>query len=432
MGGSSSVHDTYHLQKVKLGEGSFGVVWRAVHKRSGEAVAIKQLDKKVLPRRGVKRSDVDREMRIMSAMRHENIIKLFETFEDQDYIYMALEYCEGGDFGDKLLERGLDMHEPEVAFWLQQMLSAIAYMHTLQICHRDIKPDNFLVAESSRLKLADLGLAVECPAGRLLAEKCGTPAFMAPEQHALPSGSRGYGLLVDVWAAGICMYMLMFGGRHPFMNARGQMDLSSMMTGKMDWKVGNGFLGALGLGGCRMSDEARQLCQEMVTVDPGRRIGAERAAARVAASGHGSGSPSSGDGPAAQGGREQTASPNPAEVTMAVGPVPSGPKKWIEKMKSSVPMLSLPMRKKKEVIPACGAFWEFSVQTGFQAYQHECHDILEEQYRAFCAGSGPAVGTAVSLGRNIEVDFTSMQQCVRGSTGRTRTVRRREARRPGG
>lgn len=278
---SNDINKCYHLQKVKLGEGSFGVVWRAVHRNSGEVVAIKQLRKDRLKERRVSRSDVEREIDMMQKLDHENIIRLDAHFEDPDSIYLAVEYCDSGDFGDKVLERGSNMREPEVAFWVKQMLEAVAFMHTKRIVHRDIKPDNFLIAQGNRLKLADLGLATACPVGNLLSEKCGTPAFMAPEQHRLPWQSRGYGLEVDVWAAGVCMYTVMTGGKHPFVDVNKTLLEKRLLAGELEFHRDRfrqvGLVGGLNLGSSRMSSRARSLCHEMVDVDARKRITAEAA-----------------------------------------------------------------------------------------------------------------------------------------------------------
>jgi serine/threonine protein kinase len=271
------------LQKVKLGQGSFGTVWRAVDKHNDRVVAIKQLDKATMPKRQVTRKDIEREVELMKAVKHENITQLYDTFEDERSIFLALEYCDGGDFGDKVKERGMSLREEEAADWVAQICAAIAALHTKGICHRDIKPDNFMVAVST-LKLSDFGLACFLPRGKLLTDKCGTPAFMAPEQVNLPSKSRGYSFPCDMWAAGISMYMLMFGGRHPFLTANNQLDDRALCQGKMDFREAaqptGGFLDGL-LGGARgslrFSDKAREICSRMVQPDPARRITAEDA-----------------------------------------------------------------------------------------------------------------------------------------------------------
>jgi len=272
------VNSIYHLQKVKLGEGSFGVVWRAVHRETGSPAAVKQLTKAKMPSRNVSRDDVEREIQVWSMLRHENIVQLYDTFEDAGNVFMALEYCDGGDFGDKLVERGTKTTEVEFVHWTQQILAAVAYMHSRRVCHRDIKPENFLLTEDQTLKCADMGLAVRCPGnGRLLTTKCGTPSFMAPELHLMPQQSLGYDMKVDIWAAGVCMFLIMFHGKHPFFNTvTRRLDLRALLSGGAGVWPKTSRLGSLNLGGWSASTprisgvapEARGLCQRMLEVDP--------------------------------------------------------------------------------------------------------------------------------------------------------------------
>lgn len=287
---SGSVEKRYYLQKVKLGAGSFGTVWRAVDRKTNTIVAIKQMDKSRMTTRGVKKEDVERETNMMKACSHENVLGLYETFEDAKFIYLALEYCGDGDLSDKIRERALRLQEPQAAEWMRQICSAISALHTTGICHRDIKPENFMLA-GEELKLADFGLANFLPRGKMLTDKCGTPAFMSPEQHRLPKQSRGYGLPVDVWAAGISLYMLMTGGRHPFFDSRGQLDMKLLMQGSavMEFstapKQEQSWLGQLlefedtpqAAPDRRFSDAARELCKMMVQPNPSTRITAEGA-----------------------------------------------------------------------------------------------------------------------------------------------------------
>jgi len=275
MGGR--IEDKYFIQKVKLGQGSFGTVWRAVDLRTNNVVAVKQLDKAAMPRRGVRREDIEREITVMKAVQHDNITRLLDTVEDQRSIYLALEYCSGGDFGDKVKERGNQLTEPEAADWVLQIVSAIHALHSKGICHRDIKPDNFMVhGEADTLKLSDFGLALFLPRGKLLVDKCGTPAFMSPEQHKLPRHSRGYGYPCDMWAAGVSMYMLMLGGRHPFLNSSNQIDEKRLLGGTLNFSTGQGFFG-FGAEDTRFSPLAKQLCRRMVEPQPDKRLSSEAA-----------------------------------------------------------------------------------------------------------------------------------------------------------
>lgn len=265
-----TAQERYFLQKVKLGEGSFGTVWRAVDRQTSTTVAVKQLDKAVLPKRGVRRADIEREISVMQAVNHENVTKLYGSWEDAQSIFLALEYCNGGDFGDKVREKGMDLEEWVAAKWMYQIISAIWVLHCKNICHRDIKPDNFMVHDEV-LKLSDFGLAVHLPWGQRLTDKCGTPAFMSPEQHQLPQDSRGYSHACDVWAAGITMYMVMFAGKHPFLLNSHQLDQQSLLSGHLDFSVSSGFL-SFAMPKDRYSAVARTFCKQMVAPEAARRI----------------------------------------------------------------------------------------------------------------------------------------------------------------
>lgn len=271
------LEDRYHLQKVMLGQGSFGKVWRGVDKRSNEVVAIKQIGKASLRRWKVSQQSIEREIRMMSACHHENLLRFFDSFETQETIFLALEYCDGGDFGDKIVERAFFLEEAEAAEWMRQLCSAVAALHAKGICHRDIKPDNFMVANGTTLKLADFGLAVFATPNRLLKEKCGTPAFMPPEVHLMPDKSPGYWLPIDMWAAGCVFYMLMFGGRHPFLNARGELDRQVLVAGEVpDLLLPDTQPARLGQGSDPSATifgaEARTLCGRMLAPNPKNRI----------------------------------------------------------------------------------------------------------------------------------------------------------------
>mmetsp|Transcript_128621 Transcript_128621/g.274432 ORF Transcript_128621/g.274432 Transcript_128621/m.274432 type:complete len:317 (+) Transcript_128621:73-1023(+) len=273
----SSLDNKYFVQKVKLGQGAFATVWRGVDRRDESVVAIKQLDKAQLRIRGLYQEDIEREIDVMQACQHTNLIRLLDRFEDMRHIFLAIEYCDGGDFGDKLKERGAYLDDMEAASWMHDICSAIAVLHMKGVCHRDVKPDNFMVSRH-KLKLADFGLAVFVQPGVLLTDKWGTPAFMAPEQHLLPMRSRGYSFPVDMWAAGVTMHMMLHGGRQPFFDSYGNLDIRGIVEGKPDEPGGleQVLTGNFGLGS-RFSEAAHHLCRRMMETRPDLRCTADSA-----------------------------------------------------------------------------------------------------------------------------------------------------------
>jgi len=261
---AQKLQEKYHIQKVKLGSGSFGTVWRAVNRETHTKVAIKAVDRRKMREAGLTEHDLIREIHLLAELRDcENITGLFEAFQDEDNFYLALEYSGWGDFGDMLVERGSSLEEWEAANWMAQIVNALSYLHARSILHRDIKPENFLVGDgiygsTNMLKLADFGLAmrIDSPNAKI-SQKCGTPAFMAPEQHLLPR-SGGYGLAADVWAAGVCMWCILHAGAHPFMEMQ-TLRLADLLQGKPPFKKAKGFWGKR-----RWTEAAERLCHRML------------------------------------------------------------------------------------------------------------------------------------------------------------------------
>lgn len=282
LGNQQELEGRYFIQKVKLGSGSHGSVWRAVDRVTEHLVAVKHIEWRKLVQKGEEQADemlkhVIHEVKVMQSCKHENIVQLLRAFRsDHDDVFICLEYCEGGDFGDKLRQRGCSSKEPEVKQWMRDILAAISYLHSKQICHRDIKPDNFLL-RITRLKLSDFGLAVSVKEGQLLTERCGTPAFMSPEQHMLPPQglSAGYSHPVDIWAAGLTMYCLLFHGKHPFVTEKGELNLDAACRGHLSFPVSSYRL--FGRSKEQWSADAVDLCQRLARTESQKRILAEDA-----------------------------------------------------------------------------------------------------------------------------------------------------------
>ena len=196
--------DMYHFGKV-LGTGSFGVVRLVHHKLSGTKTAVKTYDKrKIKDSAQLKR--VQQEIRLMARANHPNIVRLFETLESQHRVHLVMEYVAGGNLCQYVkLKKKLTESEARLIF--QQLSHASAYLHSINVAHRDIKLENVLFGPDKIAKLTDFGFSVYTKDHRLKVF-CGTPSYMAPE---IVMRREYYGFPVDVWSLGVLLYAMLCG-----------------------------------------------------------------------------------------------------------------------------------------------------------------------------------------------------------------------------
>ncbi|KAH9507867.1 Serine/threonine-protein kinase dclk1 [Bulinus truncatus] len=152
---------------------------------------------------------IDNEVRILRCVKHPNIIRLIEDFSNQLQIFYVMELVKGGDLFDAIASSSAKYTEEDASGMLFNLASALEYLHSLHIVHRDVKPENILLREhedgTKSLKLGDFGLATEVKGP--LFTVCGTPTYVAPEVIA----ETGYGVKIDVWSAGVITYILLCG-----------------------------------------------------------------------------------------------------------------------------------------------------------------------------------------------------------------------------
>ncbi|CAA6653673.1 unnamed protein product [Spirodela intermedia] len=193
---SVRVGDKYVLGR-ELGRGEFGVTYLCSDRVTKEEYACKSISKSKL-RAAVDVEDVRREVAIMSALpQHPNIVGLHAVYEDADAVHIIMELCAGGELFDRIVSRG-HYSERAAAAVLRTVAEVIRMCHAHGIIHRDLKPENFLYADSSEtspLKAIDFGLSI-----------VGSPYYMAPEVLR-----RNYGPEVDIWSAGVILYILLCG-----------------------------------------------------------------------------------------------------------------------------------------------------------------------------------------------------------------------------
>ncbi|XP_029106445.1 serine/threonine-protein kinase DCLK2-like isoform X2 [Scleropages formosus] len=201
---ASVILDKYKVGKV-IGDGNFAVVKECVERATGMEFALKIIDK---GKCSGKEHLIENEVAVLRRVKHPNIIMLIEEVDTPSELYLVMELVKGGDLFDAITS-STKYTEQDASAMVFNLASALKYLHSLNIVHRDIKPENLLVCEypdgTKSLKLGDFGLAtvVEGP----LYTVCGTPTYVAPEIIA----ETGYGLKVDIWAAGVITYILLCG-----------------------------------------------------------------------------------------------------------------------------------------------------------------------------------------------------------------------------
>ena len=205
--GFSDLDDLYTI-KEKVGCGKCGVVHKGINKVTGEEVAIKIMCKTSMSTFDLEQ--VKNEIEILKIANHPNIIKLYNVFESVDYIYIIMEYCAGGDLFAYLEKRKFKLKEERAAQIIQQLATAVYFLHEFGIIHRDLKPENILMTdetEQAKIKLLDFGLGKMIGPNEKCEEYFGTLSYVAPEILE----SKPYTKSVDLWAIGVITYLLVSG-----------------------------------------------------------------------------------------------------------------------------------------------------------------------------------------------------------------------------
>lgn len=193
---ASEKMERYKIIK-EIGDGTFGSVWRALNKQSGEIVAIKKMKRKYYSWEECMNL---REVKSLRRMNHPNIVKLKEVIRENDILYFIFEYMDCNLY-QLIKDRSRLFSEAEVRNWCFQIFQALAYMHQRGYFHRDLKPENLLVSKDI-IKVADFGLAREVSSQPPYTEYVSTRWYRAPE---VLLQSSAYGSAVDMWAMGAIM-----------------------------------------------------------------------------------------------------------------------------------------------------------------------------------------------------------------------------------
>ncbi|KAI3665374.1 hypothetical protein L6452_43998 [Arctium lappa] len=217
-----------------LGHGQFGYTYVAIDKSTGDRVAVKKIDKNkmLLP---IAVEDVKREVKILRALSgHENVVQFHNAFEDNSFVYIVMELCEGGELLDRILSKKDSRYtEKDAAVVVRQMLRVAAECHLHGLVHRDMKPENFLFKSpnvDSHLKATDFGLSDFIKPGKKFTDIVGSAYYVAPEVLKRRSGPES-----DVWSIGVISYILLCG-RRPFWDRTEDGIFKEVLRNKPDFR----------------------------------------------------------------------------------------------------------------------------------------------------------------------------------------------------
>eukprot|EP01061_Rhynchopus_euleeides_P046036 TRINITY_DN8584_c2_g1_i1.p1 TRINITY_DN8584_c2_g1~~TRINITY_DN8584_c2_g1_i1.p1 ORF type:complete len:287 (+),score=97.19 TRINITY_DN8584_c2_g1_i1:43-861(+) len=202
--GSPEVFVGPYVLQDTIGSGANGKVKSAFHRQTGQPVSIKIVRKSVLQKNVEVRHRVEREIKVMRLLDHPNIIRMIDVLQTNTHLFVVTELLEGGQLYEHVTQHAT-LSDAEVFRFFYQLITGLAFMHSQNICHRNIKLENMLLDGAGNLKIADLEIASAIPRGRYLETACGSPHYACPEIV----GNKAYlGTAADVWSAGVLLYGL--------------------------------------------------------------------------------------------------------------------------------------------------------------------------------------------------------------------------------
>uniref|UniRef100_A0A672HQS7 calcium/calmodulin-dependent protein kinase n=1 Tax=Salarias fasciatus TaxID=181472 RepID=A0A672HQS7_SALFA len=246
------------------GGGAFSVVRRCVKKSSGQEYAAKIINTKKLSARDHQK--LEREARICRLLKHPNIVRLHDSISEEGFHYLVFDLVTGGELFEDIVAREY-YSEADASHCISQILESVNHIHQHDIVHRDLKPENLLLASKMKgaaVKLADFGLAIEVQGDQQAwFGFAGTPGYLSPEVLR----KDPYGKPVDIWACGVILYILLVG-YPPFWDEDQHKLYQQIKAGAYDFPSPEWDT---------VTPEAKNLINQMLTINPAKRITAEQA-----------------------------------------------------------------------------------------------------------------------------------------------------------
>nr|XP_055063554.1 calcium/calmodulin-dependent protein kinase type II subunit beta isoform X28 [Misgurnus anguillicaudatus] len=255
--------DEYQLYE-ELGKGAFSVVRRCVKLCTGQEFAAKIINTKKLSARDHQK--LEREARICRLLKHPNIVRLHDSISEEGFHYLLFDLVTGGELFEDIVAREY-YSEADASHCIHQILESVCHIHHHDIVHRDLKPENLLLAskcKNAAVKLADFGLAIEVQGDQQAwFGFAGTPGYLSPEVLR----KEAYGKPVDIWACGVILYILLVG-YPPFWDEDQHKLYQQIKAGAYDFPSPEWDT---------VTPEAKNLINQMLTINPAKRITAQEA-----------------------------------------------------------------------------------------------------------------------------------------------------------
>ncbi|CAI9783912.1 unnamed protein product [Fraxinus pennsylvanica] len=252
------VRSNYKLGR-ELGKGQFGVTYLCTENATGHTYACKSILKRKLVSKNDK-EDMKREVHIMQHLSGQpNIVEFRGSYEDRQSVHVLMELCAGGELFDRIIAQG-HYSERAAADLCRQIVNVVHHCHFMGVIHRDLKPENFLLAskdEKAMLKATDFGLSVFIEEGKVYRDIVGSAYYVAPEVLR-----RSYGKEIDIWSAGVILYILL-SGVPPFWAETEKGIFDAILKEEIDFESDPWP---------SISNSAKDLVRKMLTKDPKKRI----------------------------------------------------------------------------------------------------------------------------------------------------------------
>lgn len=252
----------YDVTQQTLGKGNFSEVKLGIDRTTQQRVAVKIVTKSAVSH---KPEMLKNEVDILLTLDHPFIIKLLDLFDTPEQLFLVMELVTGGELFDRIVQRE-QYSETDAKEVMRQLFDAIKYIHSKGIVHRDLKPENLLLesqSDDTSIRLTDFGLSRIYTQSMMMQTACGTPGYVAPEILA----GEGYTFAVDMWSAGVIMYILLCG-YPPFYDENDAKLFEAILHANYTFHSPYWD---------HISEDAKNLIRQLLVVDPTKRLTAEQA-----------------------------------------------------------------------------------------------------------------------------------------------------------